>query len=67
MPEMNGRELSDKIKALRPEIKVIYTSGYTADIIAKQGLIQDGVHFLQKPVTFDMLTTKVREVLDAAL
>ena len=66
MPGMNGRELSEKLSAHRPDMEVLFMSGYTADIISKHGVIEEGVHFLQKPVTFDMLTTKVREVLDAA-
>ena len=65
MPEMNGRDLKDILQVIRPEMKVIFMSGYTADIIAKQGVIEEGVHFLQKPLSFDLLTAKVREVLDA--
>ena len=67
MPEMNGKELSEKLLSLRPEMGVIFMSGYTADIIASQGLIPEGIHFLQKPVPFETLTAKVREVLDTAL
>lgn len=64
MPEMNGKELSEKITALRTETRVIFMSGYTADIISRQGVIEAGVHFLQKPVSLEALTSKVREVLD---
>ena len=64
MPTMNGKELSLRLQPLRPEMKVIFMSGYTADIISKHGIIKDDVHFLQKPVSFEMLATKVREVLD---
>ena len=65
MPEMNGRDLRDILQVLRPEMKVIFMSGYTDDLISKQGVIEDSLHFLQKPVSFETLTTKVREVLDS--
>lgn len=65
MPEMNGRELWDILQVIRPEMKVIFMSGYTADIIAKQGIIEEGIEFLQKPVSFNTLLSKVGEVLDA--
>jgi len=66
MPDMNGKDLRDILQLIRPEIKVIFMSGYTADIIAKQGVLEEGIHFLQKPISFDALTAKLREVLDAA-
>ncbi len=65
MPEMNGRQLARKLLSLYPGIKRLFMSGYTADIIAHHGVLDEGVHFIQKPFTFDVLTTKVREVLDA--
>ncbi len=64
MPEMNGKELADKIVHLKPAIKIMYMSGYTSDIIIHRGVLQENVHFLQKPFTIDSITTKVREVLD---
>ena len=64
MPELNGRDLWDILQVFRPEMKVVFMSGYTADIIAKQGVVEEGVNFLQKPVSFEALTSKVREVLD---
>ena len=64
MPVMNGRELSDRLQPLRPEMKVLFLSGYTAEIISKQGVIEENIHFLQKPFSFEALTSKVREVLD---
>ncbi len=64
MPVMNGRELSERLQPLRPEMKVLFLSGYTADIISKQGVIEDKIHFLQKPFSFEALTAKVRDVLD---
>jgi CheY-like chemotaxis protein len=64
MPVMNGKELSDKLQPLRPEMKVLFLSGYTADIISSQGVIEDETHFLQKPFSLIELMAKVREVLD---
>ncbi|MGK2907740.1 MAG: PAS domain S-box protein [Desulfuromonadales bacterium] len=64
MPVMNGKELSTRLQPLRPDMKVLFLSGYTADIISSQGVIEDEIHFLQKPFSFEALTAKVREVLD---
>jgi PAS domain S-box-containing protein len=64
MPVMNGRELSAKILALRPEIKVLFVSGYSADIISKQGILDENINFLQKPASLETFTGKVRELLD---
>ncbi|SHO48164.1 PAS domain S-box protein [Desulfopila aestuarii] len=63
MPEMNGKDLRDILQVIRPEMKVIFMSGYTADIIAQQGVLDEGTHFLQKPVSYEALTSKVWEVL----
>jgi CheY-like chemotaxis protein len=63
LPEMSGRELSGEILKIRPNIKSMFMSGYTADIIARQGVLEKGVHFIQKPFTFDSLARKVREAL----
>ena len=65
MPQMNGKELSEKLLEIRPDMKVLFTSGYSSDIISSHGIIEEGVLFLQKPVTFAALTSKVRDVLDA--
>jgi signal transduction histidine kinase/CheY-like chemotaxis protein len=64
MPGMSGGELAGRLAALRPEIRVIFVSGYTDDTIAHQGVLDPGVHFLQKPFTLEGLARKVREVLD---
>jgi PAS domain S-box-containing protein len=64
MPDMNGKELFEKLKPIYPEMKVIYMSGYTGNIIAHHGILEDGVHFIQKPFTMSMLTDKIRNVLD---
>jgi FixJ family two-component response regulator len=65
MPMMNGRELADKLQALRPEMKVLFMSGYSAGIISSQGVIHDGIHLLAKPISFADLTSSVRDILDA--
>jgi PAS domain S-box-containing protein len=65
MPGMNGKDLRDKLKALRPGIKCIFMSGYTANVIAHHGVLDEGVDFLQKPFSVKTLAEKVREVLDA--
>ncbi len=64
MPEMNGCELAEKLQARYPGLKRLLMSGYTADIIAGQGVLEDGFHFIQKPFTLKALSAKVREVLD---
>jgi PAS domain S-box-containing protein len=66
MPQMGGRELSDRLKAGRREIKVLYVSGYTDDAILHQGVSETGTAFLPKPFSPSALAHKVREVLDAA-
>jgi two-component system cell cycle sensor histidine kinase/response regulator CckA len=62
MPEMNGKELKTQIDLLKPDIKTIFMSGYTADIVAKRGILEEGVHFIQKPFKPRALAKKVREV-----
>ena len=64
MPLMNGRELSMQIKNYCPDIKVLFMSGYTADVITHRGALQDGVNFIQKPFSKKNLSAKLREVLD---
>ncbi|MEW6080043.1 MAG: transporter substrate-binding domain-containing protein [Thermodesulfobacteriota bacterium] len=66
MPEMNGRELAEKLRGTHPGIKVLYMSGYTADVIANRGILEAGVHFIQKPFTRNDLAMKVREALGNA-
>ena len=65
MPEMNGRDLAKNLLALYPELKRLFMSGYTADIIAHHGVVEQGVCFIQKPFTMLELSAKVRETLDA--
>jgi CheY-like chemotaxis protein len=63
MPKMNGAELAQKVIRLRPEIKVLFMSGYTDDAVVRHGILQDDVHFLQKPVTPKALSQVLRKVL----
>ncbi|MEW6711427.1 MAG: response regulator, partial [Candidatus Riflebacteria bacterium] len=63
MPEMNGRDLAEKIKEKVPTMKVLFMSGYTADIIAQHGILQQNLVFLQKPFSKESLAEKVREAL----
>ena len=64
MPEMSGPELAAELAAARPGIKIIYTSGYTDDAIARQGILDPAVAFIQKPYRPKALGRKIREVLD---
>jgi two-component system, cell cycle sensor histidine kinase and response regulator CckA len=65
MPKVSGRELAEQVTRRRPQIKVIYMSGYTDTAIVNSGILQKEVAFLQKPFTPGVLTLKVREVLEA--
>ena len=67
MPQMGGRALSHRLKEIRPEMKTLYTSGYTDDMISHHGVLETGVQFLQKPFTLVALAQKVREMLDSHL
>ena len=64
MPEMNGRELAEKMQSLIPAgLKILFTSGYTANVIAHHGILEEGVHFIQKPFSRTDLAGKVRQAL----
>jgi len=63
MPGMNGKELSERIGALNRGMKCLYMSGYTAEVISRQGILNEGVHFITKPFTLSDLAIKVREAL----
>jgi signal transduction histidine kinase/ActR/RegA family two-component response regulator len=64
MPEMNGRDLAKKMHSMYPNIKRLFMSGYTANVIAHHGVLDEGVHFIQKPFSIKELAAKVREALD---
>ncbi|MCC6159997.1 MAG: PocR ligand-binding domain-containing protein [Deltaproteobacteria bacterium] len=65
MPEMNGRQLHDALSALRPDLPVLFMSGYTGDTIARHGVLEEGTDFLQKPFTLDQLAHALRDALAA--
>jgi CheY-like chemotaxis protein len=64
MPEMNGRELAERVVSIKPDIKCLFMSGYTANVITHRGVLDEGVNFIQKPFSMQALAAKVREVLD---
>jgi two-component system, cell cycle sensor histidine kinase and response regulator CckA len=66
MPEMNGRDLARNLLSLYPQLKRLFMSGYPADVIAHQGILEAGVYFIQKPFSQQSLAAKIREVLDSA-
>ena len=63
MPEMNGRDLAAKIHELRPGLKTLFMSGYTPEVVVHRGVIDAGVHFLQKPYSMHDLAISVRSAL----
>ena len=63
MPEMNGQELAHAIQNERPDIKIIFMSGYTDDVIAQHGVLEPGVNFIQKPITPSKLAQVLKDVL----
>ncbi len=65
MPGASGDQLARQLAGARPQMKVLYTSGYTDEAILRQGILGSATAFLQKPFTPDLLARKVREVLDA--
>jgi PAS domain S-box-containing protein len=64
MPELNGRDLAENLILLNPELKVLFMSGYTSDVIAHHGVLDEHVSFIQKPFSHKELAIKIREVLE---
>lgn len=64
MPEMNGRDLADYIAGHYPGIKQLFMSGYTADVIAQRGVLEEGMNLIEKPFSSTVLATRVRDILD---
>lgn len=65
MPDMSGRDVYERLVEQLPGLKCLYMSGYTADVIAHHGVLEEGIHFVQKPFSIDALAEKIREALDA--
>jgi len=65
LPEMNGRALAQILLARQPHLKILFMSGYTADVIAHHGVLEDGIRLLCKPFTLNKLGNTIREVLDS--
>jgi C4-dicarboxylate-specific signal transduction histidine kinase/CheY-like chemotaxis protein len=65
MPEMNGRDLAKHLSDLFPELICLYMSGYSGDAIAHHGVLDEGVHFIQKPFSMQTLAARVREALES--
>jgi PAS domain S-box-containing protein len=66
MPKMQGRELAARVVALHPGAKVIYTSGYTQGLLSAQGVLEPGIHLIEKPFSEETLLTKLHEILGAS-
>ena len=64
MPEMNGRKLSDALLELRPDISTLFVSGYTSNVIAHHGVLEENVEFLEKPYSRRNLLQRVRDILN---
>jgi CheY-like chemotaxis protein len=64
MPEMNGKDLAARLRPDHPHLKCLFMSGYTSDVIAQHGILDEGVQFIQKPFSIKDLAIKVRAVLE---
>jgi CheY-like chemotaxis protein len=63
MPGLNGRELADQLLVLQPNLRVLFMSGYTNNMVVHQGILEEGLAFLEKPFTPEALAVKIRQVL----
>jgi FixJ family two-component response regulator len=63
MPGMSGNDLRDRIEAIHPGIKVLFMSGYTSNVIIHQGVLNEGVHFIQKPFSMSEIARKIHDAL----
>ena len=63
MPEMNGRELAESLQKARPDVKVLFSSGYTPDVIFRRGVLEYKASFISKPFSKHELAAKIRETL----
>ncbi len=66
MPGKNGREILEEVRRMKPAIKMLFISGYTANVIHEKGIFDEGMEFIAKPFVKEVLLRKVREVLDKA-
>jgi FixJ family two-component response regulator len=64
MPEMNGWDLAKRLLSLYPDLGSLFMSGYTANVIAQRGVLEEGIHFMQKPFSINDLAAKVRDALE---
>ena len=64
MPQINGRDLSQQFQKICPNLKTLFMSGYTANVIAHRGVLDEGVHFIQKPLLKRDLAVKIRKILE---
>ena len=65
MPGMNGRELYERLRGLRPTLKALFMSGYAQDVIGPHGVLAKGIPFIQKPFTVGGLAARIRTVIDS--
>jgi YesN/AraC family two-component response regulator len=64
LPGMKGPDVASKVREIHPDVKVLYTSGYAENVVVRQGLLEKGTAFLEKPFTPDRLARRVRRILD---
>jgi CheY-like chemotaxis protein len=63
MPGMNGKEMTERMKATRPELKTLFMSGYPAEIVTSRGIVQEGMYYIRKPLDFDQLREKICQLM----